>query len=271
MATINKAIRTGNGIHAVRRNSFVVNQPLKSKRSVKRSVFVMTVLILGLALLIAQNKMEISEFINRPVSKIRIENQQQRISEPEASRLLSTFMGNGFFDLNVIAAKRKLELHPWVLKASVKRTWPDTLSLELVEQVAIARWGENQLLNQYGELFKPDEVQEFSSLSMLTGSEDSQGIVMQQYQKLNQILFPAGLRLSGLSLSKRGSWEYLLNEGMQVVAGRKDVFEKTQRFADFYQDQPLELSSQFLTVDLRYENGIAVKSGESQFTGVAIR
>ena len=94
---------------------------------------------------------------------------------------------------------------------------------------------------------------------------------MLQYQKLNQILFPAGLRLSGLSLSKRGSWQYLLNEKIQVAAGRDEVFEKTQRFIDFYASQPSEQSSRFLSIDLRYGNGIAVRDAEPEFTGVAIR
>jgi cell division protein FtsQ len=153
----------------------------------------------------------------------------------------------------------------------VTRIWPGTLSLNLTEQVAIARWGNEQLLNQYGEIFQPERLLELSSLPLLTGPEDSQETVMLQYQELNQILFPAGLRLSGLSLSKRGSWEYLLNEQMKVAAGRDDVFEKTQRFIDFYLIQPFEESSQFLSIDLRYSNGIAVRDTQSNFAGVAVR
>ena len=126
------------------------------------------------------------------------------------------------------------------------------------------------MLNQYGEIFQPERLLELSALPLLTGPEESQETVMLQYQKLNQILFPAGFRLSGLSLSKRGSWEYLLNEQMQVAAGRDDVFEKTQRFIDFYLIQPLEQSSRFLSIDLRYGNGIAVGDTESDFAGVAI-
>ncbi len=218
-----------------------------------------------------QNRAGVSGFLNRPVSKVRIENQWQRISEAEVSKVLAPFMGNGFFDFNVIEAKEELERHPWILQASVTRIWPDSLSLHLTEQVAIARWGNEQLLNQYGKLFQPEKSLELNTLPLLTGPEDSQETVMLQYQKLNQILFPAGLRLSGLSLSKRGSWEYLLNEKMQVAAGRDDVFEKTQRFIDFYTSQPFERSSQFLSIDLRYGNGIAVQDTDSDFTGVAIR
>ena len=270
MATTNRAIRTGGGIHSTRRNSSSGNQPLKPKSSGKRGLYVFAAVMVCAAVVVAQNAANISGFLNRPVSKVRIENQWQRISEAEVSKVLASFMGNGFFDFDVLEAKVELELHPWILQASVTRIWPSTLSLHLTEQVAIARWGNEQLLNQYGEIFQPERLLELSALPLLTGPEESQETVMLQYQKLNQILFPAGFRLSGLSLSKRGSWEYLLNEQMQVAAGRDDVFEKTQRFIDFYLIQPLEQSSQFLSIDLRYGNGIAVGDTESDFAGVAI-
>tara|TARA_B110000858_G_scaffold107750_1_gene123205 strand:+ start:14121 stop:14936 length:816 start_codon:yes stop_codon:yes gene_type:complete len=271
MATTNRAIRTGSGIHSTRRNPRPGNQPLKPKSSGKRGLYVLAAALVCVALLMVQNRAGISGFLNRPVSKVRIENQWQKISEAEVSKVLAPFMGNGFFDFDVVEAKEELEFHPWILRASVTRIWPDTLSLHLTEQVAIARWGNEQLLNQYGQLFQPERLLELNSLPVLTGPEGDRELVMLQYQKLSQILFPAGLRLSGLSLSKRGSWEYLLNEQMQVVAGRDDVFEKTQRFVDFYVSQPFEKSSQFHSIDLRYGNGIAVRDVESDFTGVAIR
>lgn len=270
MATANRAIRTGSGIHSTRRNSLAGNQPLKPKSSGRGGLYLFAAVLVCAALVAVSSRASISEFLNRPVSKVRIENQWQRINEVEVSAVLAPFMGSGFFDFNVGAAKSALESHPWVYQASVKRVWPDTLSLHVTEQVAIARWGEEQLLNQYGALFQPEGAQLMSALPILTGPEESQETVMAQYQKLNQILFPAGLRLSGLSLSKRGSWDFQLNENMQVSAGREGVFEKTQRFIDFYKSQSLEQSSQILSIDLRYGNGIAVKETSSDFTGVAI-
>ncbi len=271
MATTHSTVRTGSGIHSTRRNFASRNQPLKPRSPSRKGLAVFAVLLLCAALLLTQRGTDISGFLNRPVSKVRIENQWQRTSEAEVSNVLAPFMGDGFFDFDVTEAKQALQLQPWILKASVTRIWPDTLSLHLTEQVAIARWGNGKLLNQYGETFQPDRLPELSSLPLLTGPEGSQESVMLQYQKLNQILFPAGLRLSGLSLSKRGSWEYLLNEQMQVVAGRDEVFEKTQRFIDFYLGQPIEQSSQFRSIDLRYGNGIAVRYNDSEFTGVAVR
>lgn len=271
MATVKRSIRTGSGIHAIRRTPLQSKQPLKPKFSPGRSRILLGAFVASLALLLQQNYQDVSLFLNRPVSKVRIENQWQQINDSEVQSLLSTFMGNGFFDFDVEGVKEELEQHPWVLQASVKRVWPDTLALQLTEQVAIARWGDTQLLNQYGEIFEPAGVESLLTLPVLTGPDQLQREVMQQYQKLNQILFPSGLRLSGLSLSRRGSWGLVLNEGMDVVVGRNDVIEKTQRFVEFYDAQDPLQSSRFQSVDLRYGNGIAVKSKEQDLTGVAIR
>lgn len=271
MVTANRTIRTGSGIHAIRRTPLPGKQPLKPKYSPRRSFILLLAFSFSLILLVQQNLQDISMFINRPVSKVRIENQWQQISDNEVRLLLSAFMGNGFFNFDVEGVKEKLEQHPWVLQASVKRVWPDTLSLQLTEQVAIARWGNSQLLNQYGEIFEPVGVENLLTLPVLTGPDHLQREVMEQYQKLSQILFPSGLRLSGLSLSRRGSWELVLNEGLQVEAGRNNVIAKTQRFVDFYDKQPPSESSRFQSIDLRYGNGIAVKSKESDLTGVAVR
>src|SRR6185503_6524119 len=41
----------------------------------------------------------------------------------------------------------------WVDRARVQRVWPDRIGIEIVEQQAAARWGDDGLLNTRGELF----------------------------------------------------------------------------------------------------------------------
>lgn len=185
--------------------------------------------------------------------------------------MLSAYMGDGFFNFDVNGVKRELEDHPWVSVAAVKRVWPDSLSLLLTEEVAIARWGDGQLLNQQGEIFQPSNVTSLTALPRLTGPVESQFEVMQQFQLLSQILFPAGLRLNALALSNRGSWDLILAEDIEVAVGRDDVISKLKRFVEFYQSQPAAQTAQFRTVDLRYSNGIAVKTIEQDLAGVAVR
>jgi cell division protein FtsQ len=235
----------------------------------------MLALTTSLAILIQQNIQSVAQFINRPITKVLTYNQWQQISESEVREMLIRHMGSGFFNFDVEGVKRELELHPWIENAWVKKEWPDSLSLQLTEQVAIAHWGQSQLLNQKGNVFQPPGAKLLTALPLLNGPEQSQDRVMEQYQVMSQVLFPSGLRLSGLSLSPRGSWELEINGEMQVAVGRTDVIEKLARFIAFYDAQPSALSASFKTIDLRYDNGIAIKSendsAHEDFAGVAVR
>jgi len=267
MRTTNKPRTASGGLHATRRISLLNRQPLKPKYSARRSLGLLIVLLSSLGILVQQNSQEISAFLNRPVSKVRMENQWQRVGESEITSLLAAYLGTGFFDFDVKAVKETLEVHPWIAMASVKRIWPDTLSLQLTEEVAIARWGDNKLLNQLGGIFQPSEIEALSTLPKLVGPDKLQYEVMQQYQVINQLLFPSGLRLTGLSLSSRGSWQLTVNDELQVTIGRFDVIEKLDRFLEFYASQPATEIAQFEAVDLRYSNGIAVKNKERVLVG----
>ena len=265
-----KIMTTGKGIHARRRVSIAAKQPLKPTFSARRAAILVLMLCVSLSLYAQQNLAEISRFINRPVTKIRTDAQWQQLNEAEVSRMLAGTMGKGFFDIDVASIKAKLEQNPWVAQASVKRVWPDSLALDITEHVAIARWGDKQLLNQYGEIFAPKEISSAGQLPRLQGPEGSQFLVMKQYQQFSQILFPAGLKLTALVLSSRGGWQVTANETMQLAVGRNDLTGKLERFVDFYTKQPKTKVDLFEHVDLRYGNGIAVRNKSEDLSGVAV-
>jgi cell division protein FtsQ len=263
---------TGRGIHASRKRSVVSNnQPLKASRLAYKLPIIFMILFLGMGIVVQQNYQDITYFMNRPITKVIIENQWQQIEEADVREILSDYMGVGFFDFNVQGVKGALESHSWVAKVTVKKLWPDSLSLNVNEEIAIARWGENSLLNQQGNTFSPDNSEALRSLPKLIGPEGSQFIVMEQYQILSQILFPAGLRLTQLSLTARGSWDLILNESIQVFAGRLNINERLERFVNFYSAQAIAVVKQIERVDLRYSNGIAVRNIEEDLSGVAVR
>ena len=238
----------------------------------KKILLVLTgFLLLCFCVFLQQNFDRAVGFINRPISKVRIENQWQHIREEEVSWLLAEFMGAGFFNFDMDGVKRILEQHSWVQHATIKKLWPESISLHITEEVAIAQWGHSQLLNQNGETFKPIGIESLNALPLLNGPEESQLRVMEQYQAISQLLLPSALRLTGLTLTLRGSWELVLNEELTVAAGRTDVFEKLQRFVEFYAGQPATRTVGYRSIDLRYDNGIAIKSASDKITGVAVR
>ncbi len=254
-----------------KQRSFVAgNQPLNHRAAMIRNLVVLVLFVIGLGILLFQNSEAVAQRIGQPITKIRMDNHWQSVAESEVREILERFMGTGFFEFDVSGLKHELELHPWIRQATVKKQWPDTISLNLTEEVAIAHWGDLELINQYGEIFRPSSAAVLN-LPQLKGPEDSQLKVMEQFRTVNQLFFPVGLQVTKLELSKRGNWSLRLNSRIDVTAGRGDVMNKLARFLDFYTNQPEEFFAGVVAVDLRYDNGIAVRSIENEMSAVAVR
>ncbi|MFK7865171.1 MAG: cell division protein FtsQ/DivIB [Pseudohongiellaceae bacterium] len=266
-----RPVNQKSGIRTERRSVEGASRPLSHVTRKASKIVLSAVVICGLLAVVVTQSSSVAGFMNRPISKVRIENRWQQTSEEEVAAVLSEFMGAGFFSFDVRGAKQKLEEMSWVEFVSVKRIWPDTLALELKEEIVIAKWGEGSYLNQIGEVITPDKPSRNLMLPELIGPVGSQVEVMRRYQQLNQLLLPEAISLSRLSLSLRGSWELTLNNSVQVAAGKDDVFENITRLVGFLTSQPSININDIASVDLRYNNGFAVKAVDQNMVGVAVR
>lgn len=209
-------------------------------------------------------------WLDRPFRSARIDTPLFRLREDEIRAVLAGHLDQGFFSLAVDRLKRELEEHPWVSRASVRRVWPDGLVVSVHEHRPIARWGEEALINLQGEIFGVGDLRDAESLPRLDGPSDSPGEVMRQYQQFSQLLQPAGLRISALTLGDRGSWQLTLETGTQINVGREALMERMQRFMALYQQEWQHDERPLETVDLRYPSGLAVRFGEPAGDSLAV-
>ena len=224
-----------------------------------------------IVLIIQQNEEHLVHALSRPVSNVQVESAQRFVTDEELRNLISPYLGSSFFAFNVSEAKHSLEQHPWIRRVSVKKVWPDVLVLDIQEENAIARWGDWQLINQFGEIFEPSGRQRTAGLPLLVGSEGEQHRVMAQYRAVSQQLFSVGLRATSLSLSPRGNWTLILNGSMSVTLGRDKIIERLARFIELYQSSELMAFEKLASVDLRYDNGIAVRLAAEDSVELAVR
>ncbi|MGI9251488.1 MAG: cell division protein FtsQ/DivIB [Pseudohongiellaceae bacterium] len=264
MNTTSKTNSAGSRRRATPARRYRGKQPLKTRPYGSPGRLFSLLLLAVVLVSVIWNQKSLRGFINRPVTELVIINPVQRITPTELNNRVREHTNEGFFTLNLQAIKANIETHPWVHQASVKRVWPNAVAIEITEQVAIARWQDKQLMNPFGELFTPSAMDESVSLPLLNGPNDARFKVMEQYKLLSQMLFPAGLRLTGLSYSNRGSWQLVLNDGIQVTVGREDVLHRVQRFVNFYQNLPVNDAPLIAEADLRYANGIAIKTHQDQ-------
>ncbi len=247
------------------------DQPLAPKKA-SLTVWLSLVLIaVAGGVLIFPNRSAIGSYLNRPVEVVKITTPLNRVAESEVTRLLAAYMHEGFFDINVVGVKQQLESHPWVARVEAKREWPNRLALAIVEEVAIARWGEASLLNQHGQVFTPVRLDDSVKLPLLSGPEGSEAHTMEQFQVLSQLLSGTGLRIEQLMLSDRYSWEIVVSGGTRIVAGRTGVRDRIKRFVAIYDKRMGNDIADIERIDLRYENGFSLKKKESELSELAVR
>ena len=229
------------------------------------------ILLLSMTALISLNFEKFVNYIDRPITKIRVQNQWNYVDGEEIKKVVSTKMGTGFFRFDLKGMKHDLESLPWVDEATINRSWPDTVSFNLKEQVAIAYWNNKGLLNPKGEIFTPTSLNQVTGIPHLKGPDGSQLRIMEQFEAFNKILKPSGLKLSEIKLSDRGSWSLIVNDSMRITVGRSKLNNRLERFIKLYKTDGFSEDFRKSEIDLRYGNGIAAKKLAEEFTELAYR
>ncbi|MFY8327739.1 cell division protein FtsQ/DivIB [Pseudoalteromonas sp. ZZD1] len=165
---------------------------------------------------------------------------------------------SSFFDLDVTHVQNLVQDLPWVATASVRKQWPDTLQVYVVEHKAVAIWNSDLLLNQSGEVFQASSEGLIEQLPQLYGPEGSEIEAWTAFKQFNDMLSLNNLQLTSLALSERFSWQLWLENGIKLNLGRKEKAKRVQRFIDVYPRMEKRADAQVDVVDLRYDTGLAV-------------
>lgn len=194
-----------------------------------------------------------------PLRVARIEGDLHHLKRSELEKAIAEATQAGFFTVDVQAVKRAAEALPWVAKSSVRRVWPDTLHLWVVEQTPLARWGDHALVNPDGQVFQPSADTIPEGLPWLYGPEGSGREVVEQYRRCRNLLQGIGMELTRLRLSDRRAWELETNPRMTVQLGVEELDARLRQMVRLY---PLLRDSRpdlIRRMDMRYDKGMAVE------------
>ncbi len=162
------------------------------------------------------------------------------------------------FTVDLSAVQAAFAKLPWVRSVDVRRRWPDALAVTLVEHQAVARWNEDGLVDRQGDVFYAASAQ---SLPQLAGPDGSSVEVMQMWQGVAKTLAPIARSPVKVSMSARGSWRVILDNGVEIALGRDDqVLSRLARWVSVYPAMLAQLNAPLVRVDLRYPQGFAVQT-----------
>lgn len=194
-----------------------------------------------------------------PVDTISIKgNLSQTSVENISVKLSEAGLLQNYIRLDVNSVQSLIQEIPWIQNVAVRKQWPSSLFLNVIEKKADARWGENQLFSVEVGIFEAQHDDTHASLVLLTGPDDQAKNIYEHYRIFQNILVKDGFLITKVNLTERRSWEIFLENGPSLILGRdlEVINDRLYRFLKVYPF--IQNQEQIAYLDLRYDSGLAV-------------
>ncbi len=238
----------------------------------RRSTLLVTATVLSLtaaAAVVADRLLVPSAF---QVGKVRLEGSFQHLDPEVLNEVVMSAMDRNFFAVDLQRIEQAVRDLPWVYQATVRRVWPDSIHIRVVEQQPVARWGPGHWLNVDGEVVTLRPTPDLEGLVGLTGPPGTSRNVMAQFRDWRAPLAVAGLQIKRVVLTQRRAWTLsvvpmawaasdagdVVSESFDVVLGNRDLDQRLRRFIRSYRSVLFKQTHSLRRVDLRYPNGLAI-------------
>ena len=196
---------------------------------------------------------------NLPLRVIEIKGELQHLDRTEIQEVVEQTIDGGFFTCDMNALRAAVVSLPWVEDVSVRRHWPDRLSMSVTEQVPLARWSDDALINVAAEVFRPQSIEPFASLVGLSGPQGSEYRVIALYQRAVAEARARGLALREVRLDERRHWWLRVDDELVVSRGNEAIEARLAQFFRVYPTLTAQLGKRPARIDMRYAHGFAVR------------
>lgn len=194
-----------------------------------------------------------------PIHWLEISGSFQRVTPEMVRGSLSPALGRGFFALDMVQLQNDLAELPWVASADLRRRWPDTLEVVVIEHQPVAYWRDSAVISQMGEIFPLQGQLLIQGLPRLFGPQGQNGQVLELWRQVQLELDRAGLICDAFHVTDREAVWFSLSNGLRVDVGREDVLHRVRRLVAAIPRLRGPYGELPLRIDLRYSNGMAVE------------
>jgi cell division protein FtsQ len=218
--------------------------------------------VLGVLLMLGSAGTWLAAFVTDPhrlpLKTIRITGELAHVDRAKLQQLVAAAIDGGFFGVDMHKLRDAAEQLAWVDRVSIRRVWPQTLVMDVTEQVPAGRWGDDALVNGRGEIFYPAAGELPQGLPRLHGRPDDAPGVVAFHRSASRQLAAVGLEITGLEVLGRHDWRLELNNGLTLLLGQSRATQVLDRFTLALPVLNDPQGRKPGRVDMRYENGFAV-------------
>lgn len=199
----------------------------------------------------------VDSVLNVPVEEIKVSGDLLYQDKQAVEGIISQYVDNGFVQVDIERLYQQLSALPWVYRLSIKRQLPNGLLITLEEQNAVAYWNDDAMLNNYGEVFRPEQRPDIAGMPVFSGNKPEQVIAL--YKQLQQHLAETQTPIRELHINRRNTVNVMLADQTILVMNLANIDQQLSHWRDIYQALDSAQINSIEKVDLRYSNGAAVQ------------
>jgi len=198
-------------------------------------------------------------FFKYPIKIVKIVGDFHYLEQQKLKKVLNIYMTDNFFQVDLEKIKNEAEMMPWIEEVWVRKAWPDTVILRLQERKPVASWGTDRLVSERKEIFDAHIKSGKNQLPVLWGADQQAPLMIDRYNQMRNVLSIADLNIAVLELEERFSWRVTLVNGIKLVVDEANCMKKMKAFVALYNNMSDVDRPYIDKVDLRYDNGLAIK------------
>ena len=213
-----------------------------------------------------------------PVTDIQVNGELYFLDKEEIKAIVKKNISGDYFTVDLHHVRDILKQKPWVKNVSLRRQWPASINVFVVEQVPVAYWNEDGYINEAGDVFKPVSLDTSLNLPRLNGPEGQHDNVWKFMNVLYKETALLNYEVVRLNLDDRRAWQLVIISNLEaessdskidsidVKLGRFDTEKRLQRFIRILPALAVEdglVENKIKVIDMRYPNGFAVQMTEN--------
>lgn len=193
-----------------------------------------------------------------PITEVVVEGTFVHLDRGRLEALARGAVSGGFFSADIAAVASAIAEDPWVRSVGIHREWPGRLRIGVSEQVAVAYWGEDGLLNAEGVAFRPARESFPQGLPHLDGAPGRERELLVRHAQAAAVFAALEKDVVSLVEDARRAATLRLAGGTEIVMGRGRDDGRLARLVRVWPRIGAHREEAIRSIDLRYTNGFAV-------------
>ena len=195
-------------------------------------------------------------YLSWPVNTVEVQGQFSLWKPELIVEQLDWLRDESFFSAELQQVFQQVDDLPLLNVVNVKKRWPDTILINVHEDVPMAIWNGEEILTVGGDILPRPGFVTGEKLARMRGNTHYSESVMRNYRRLHQMLKNTGVSVLELEVSDVGSITGKLSNGWNVVFGRHYFEERMKRLELLLKALP---HKNVAGIDLRYVKGAAIE------------